>query len=61
MMQLDLHETAVLVAALTDAIDYREDDGGHCGDCTTDEMCEDHVHDQELADQYHKLLTKVRS
>lgn len=61
MITLDSDDTATLIDGLTDAIDYRLDGGGDgCGDCTHDELCEDHRADGQRADRYQALLDKVR-
>lgn len=46
---------AVIVAALADGIDYRDDNGGHCSWCDDqpgDTLCEDHEGDRLRADAY---------
>jgi hypothetical protein len=44
-----------IIAALEDAADYRDDDGGWCTDCSRQpdgSRCADHAHDQALAAAY---------
>lgn len=53
-------DTPLLIAALEDAIEYRMPDNQGCGDCTIDEMCEDHRNDDIQAGAFAALLDRVR-
>lgn len=48
-----------LLDALIDAIDYRADDSGHCGDCNSGTKCDDHIHDLDRATAFSDLRTHI--
>ena len=50
---------ATIRAALLDAADYRDDEGGHCADCHDGEVCEDHDSDRARAASYRDLLDLI--
>lgn len=52
-------DVAMLLRALTDAIDYRNNGGDECGDCADDDLCEDHAGDEALADSYSTLFDQI--
>lgn len=48
----------VIIRALADAYWYRQVDRscGYCGLDSPEQLCEDHQHDQEMADEYGDLV-----
>ena len=60
---LDADQREVVVAALSDAIDYRDlrVNSGQCADCDADPsgLCSDHAADCDLADAYPHLADEL--
>lgn len=63
MIAFNTTDAATLLNALEDAFEYRTDGGGPegCGDCTHDDLCEDHQNDLELGNQYSALFDRFHS
>lgn len=63
MIAFNTTDAATLLNALEDAFEYRTDGGGPdgCGDCTYDELCEDHKNDQELGNLYSALFERFHA